>query len=327
MSLWAYILRRLILLIPMFFLSTVIIFSLIHLAPGDPIRIMFTESGHPPPEQIIQQLRRSLGLDQPIYVQYLIWINKIVHGDLGVSYSGAFMEQPVADLIASMFWNTLILMLTAQMLALILATVLGVVAAAKQYSVFDHLSSMGALFGYSMPDFWLGLMLIFFLALGLRWFPMYGTHTAGSDASGLQALLDYLWHLILPVVCVTVVYTGWLFRMVRSTMLDILRQDYVTTARAKGVKERVVIYKHALRNALLPVVTIVGLRLGFLLSGAVVTETVFAWPGLGRLAVTFALMRDYQGLMSLSVIIVLMVYVANLCTDVAYSLIDPRLRY
>jgi len=311
----------------MFFLSTVMIFSLIHLAPGDPIRIMFTESGHPPSADIIEEVRKNLGLDEPIYVQYFIWINKILRGDFGVSYSGAFVGQPILELISSMFWNTLILMLTAQMVSLALAIVLGVVAAVKQYSIFDNLCSSGALFGYSMPNFWLGLMLIFTLALSLGWFPIYGTHTIGADLSGMPALFDYLWHLFLPVVCVTVGYTAWLFRIVRSTMLDTLRQDYITTARAKGVKERIVIYKHALRNALLPVVTIVGLRLGFVLSGAVVTETVFAWPGMGRLAITFALMRDYQGLMGLSVIVVLMVHVANLCTDIAYSLIDPRVKY
>lgn len=327
MGLRAYIIRRTILLIPMFFLSTVVIFSLIHIAPGDPIRIMFTESGRPPAEEVIEQVRKSLGLDRPLYIQYFIWINKLLHGDFGISYSGAFIGQPVLDLLQSRFWNTVILMFTAQMLSLVLAVTLGVVAAVKQYSIFDNISSISALFGYSMPNFWLGLMLIFIFALGLGWFPIFGTQTIGADYTGFKALTDYLWHLFLPVLCVTVGYTAWLFRIVRSAMLDVLRQDYITTARAKGVKERMVIYKHALRNALLPVVTITGLRLGFILSGAVVTEVVFAWPGLGRLAVTFALQRDYQGLMGLSVVVVLMVYVANLGTDIAYSLVDPRIKY
>jgi peptide/nickel transport system permease protein len=311
----------------MFFISTIIIFSLIHLAPGDPIRLMFAEMGRPVPEEIIEQIRKSLGLDQPLYMQYLIWINKILHGDFGITYSGAYAGQPVLNLITSRLWNTVILMFTAQMLSLVVAVVFGVIAAVKQHSIFDNIISVAALFFYSMPNFWLGLILIFVFSLELGWFPIYGTQTIGANLTGFPALLDYLWHLFLPAFCVTVGYTAWLFRMVRSTMLDTLTQDYITTARMKGLKERVVIYKHALRNALMPVVTIVGLRLGFILSGSVVAEVVFGWPGLGNLAVQFALMRDYQGLMGLSVMIVLMVYIANLCTDVAYALIDPRVKY
>jgi peptide/nickel transport system permease protein len=260
-------------------------------------------------------------------MQYLIWINKILHGDFGITYSGAYAGQPVLNLITSRLWNTVILMFTAQMLSLVVAVVFGVIAAVKQHSIFDNIISVAALFFYSMPNFWLGLILIFVFSLELGWFPIYGTQTIGANLTGFPALLDYLWHLFLPAFCVTVGYTAWLFRMVRSTMLDTLTQDYITTARMKGLKERVVIYKHALRNALMPVVTIVGLRLGFILSGSVVAEVVFGWPGLGNLAVQFALMRDYQGLMGLSVMIVLMVYIANLCTDVAYALIDPRVKY
>ncbi len=327
MALWDYTVRRTIILIPMFFLSTVVIFSLIHLAPGDPIEIMFTETGHPPPREVIDQVRKSLGLDRPIYVQYLIWIKKLLRGDFGFSYGGPFIGQSVLDLIRSRFWYTIMLMFTAQVLALVIAITLGVIAAVKQYSIFDNVCSITALFGYSMPNFWFALILMLVFGLKLGVFPICGASTAGADFTGFAALSDLLRHLFLPVLSVTVGYTAWLFRLVRSTMLDVLSQDYITTARAKGVRERVVVYKHALRNALLPVVTVVGMRLGFILSGAVVSEVIFAWPGMGRLAVTFALNRDYTGLMGLSVIIVLMVYIANLVTDIAYALIDPRIKY
>lgn len=327
MGLRSYILRRVLLMIPMFFLSTIIIFSLIYLAPGDPIEVMFTASGRPPPREIIEEIRKSFGLDKPIYIQYLIWLNKILHGDFGVSYSGAHCGHQVIDLIKVRIWNTVILVLTAQILSLILAVSLGVISAVKQYSIFDSFLSVTAVFGYSMPNFWLALMLMFLFGLNLGWFPIFGTHTIGSDLAGVPKILDYIWHMFLPVLTLSVGTTAWLFRMVRSTMLDTLTQDYITTARAKGVKERIVIYKHALRNALLPVVTIIGLNAGFILSGAVITETIFAWPGLGRLTISFALMRDYPGLMAISVIIILMVYIATLITDIAYSLIDPRIRY
>ena len=320
------IIRRSLFLIPTFFISTMLIFSLIHLAPGDPIDLM-AATGHPPPPEVMQQLREKLGLNKPIYVQYLIWIGKILRGDLGFSYSGRMLGQPVIDLIGSRIWPTLELMLIAQFLSIFLAIILGVIAAVKQYSILDNLVSMGALLGFSMPTFWTALILILIFGLRLDLFPICGAYTRGASLTGLAYWIDHLHHLILPVAVVSTLYTAYLFRLVRSSMLEVLNADYITTARAKGVKEWIVIYKHALRNALLPVVTFVGLSTGFILSGSVIVETIFAWPGMGRLLVEFALSRDYPSLMSLSTIIILMVYFANLGTDIAYAFLNPKIRY
>lgn len=320
------IIRRLLYFFPMFFISTILIFSLIHLAPGDPIDLL-AATGHPPPPEVMQQLKEKLGLNEPIYVQYIIWIGRILRGDLGFSYSGRMLGQPVIDIIGSRIWPTLELMLTAQFLSIFIAVILGVIAAVKQYSILDNLVSMGALLGYSMPTFWTALLLILIFGLRFNLFPITGAYTRGADLMGLARWLDHIHHLILPVAVVSTLYIAYLFRLVRSSMLDVLNSDYITTARAKGVKEWIVIYKHALRNALLPVVTFIGLSTGFILSGAVIVETIFAWPGMGRLLVEFASGRDYPALMSLSTIIIVMVYFANLVTDVAYAFLNPKIRY
>jgi peptide/nickel transport system permease protein len=327
MGLGSYIIRRIMIMIPMFFLSTIVIFSLIYLAPGDPIEIMFTESGRPPPREIVEELREQFGLDRPIYIQYILWLKRLFTGDFGVSYSGTWVGFKIIDLMRARMGNTLILSITAQILSIIVAVIFGVIAAIKQYRLFDNVTSLTAIFGYSMPSFWLALLLLFTFGLRLNLFPLHGTHSVGEDLTGIAGLLDYMWHMALPLVTMMTGTTAWLFRMVRSSMLETLNQDYITTARVKGLKERVVIYKHALRNALMPVVTVIGLNAGFILGGAVITETIFAWPGMGRLTLTFALQRDYPGLMAISMIIIIMVYVATLITDIAYSLIDPRIKY
>jgi len=325
-GLGAYIIRRILLVIPTFFIATVIIFSLIHFAPGDPIKLMFAESGHPVSPEIVEQVRKRLALDQPLYVQYLIWIGKMLSGDLGISYGVAF-GRPVLSLITERIWVTVALMGAAEAISIVFAVALGVIAAAKQYSVIDNVSSVSALIGYSMPTFWTGLVSIMVFAVWLGVLPSFGIVTHGVELGATERTIDFARHLILPVIVVSFVYTAYLFRLVRSNMLEVLRQDYITTARAKGVGERTVIYKHALRNTLLPTVTFIGLSIGFILSGAVVVETVFSIPGLGSLFIEFALKRDYPALMGLSVMITVMVLLANLCADIAYSLMDPRIRY
>lgn len=324
MNILAYIIRRLLLLIPTFFISSIIIFSLIHLAPGDPIVLMFTAGGHPPPQETIERIKEDFGLNKPIYEQYFVWLSKMFRGDFGISY--VTLGQKVTTIIGSRIVATLELMLTAMILSLMLSIILGVVAAVKQYSIMDHICSISALFGYSMPLFWLALVLMLIFSLKLEWFPIFGAHTVPALANPFDYFVDHVWHLALPVIVVSTVNTAYLFRLVRSSMLEVLRQDYITTARAKGLKERAVIYKHALRNALIPVVTYAGLMMGFVLTGAVVVETIFSWPGTGQLLVQFALSRDYSSIMGLSMIIVLMVYLANLCADITYVIIDPRIR-
>lgn len=324
MGLRVYIIRRFLFLIPTFFISSIIIFSLIHLAPGDPVTLMYTASGHPPPPETIERIREELGFNKPIIEQYFMWVVKMLQGDFGVSY--ASLGQKVTTIVGSRVVATLELMLMSMILSVGLSVILGATAAVKQYSIMDNLSSVIALFGYSMPSFWLALVLILIFSFKLGWFPIFGAHSVPEPINPFAYFVDHLLHLILPVFTVSVTNTAYIFRLVRSSMLDVLKQDYVTTARSIGVRERVVIYKYALKNAILPVVTYVGLMMGFLLMGAVVVETIFSWPGLGQLLVQFALSRDYSSIMGLSMIIVIMVYIANLCADLAYAVIDPRIR-
>lgn len=324
MGLRSYVLQRIALIIPLFFITSAVIFTLIHLAPGDPIAIMFASAGARPSAQVIQQIKLSLGLDEPVYVQYLLWIGKLLRGDLGYSY---ISQRPIAVMIAERFWNTIVLMSVALVISLLTAILLGVAASVRKYSALDNTFSLFALFGYSMPNFWIALILIAVFGVRLGWFPIFGAHTRGVSFSTFGYWVDYLHHMVLPALVVSTLNTAYLFRLVRSSMLDVLREDYVTTARAKGLKERVVIYKHAFRNTLLPLVTFVGLSIGFILSGAVVVEYVFSWPGLGKLAVDVALQRDYPALMGVSMVIAAMVLFANLITDVVYAFIDPRIRY
>ena len=323
MTLRTYVIRRLFLIVPTFFLISIIIFVIINLAPGDPVRAMF--AGRPVPPETVERIRHELGIDQPIYTQYFIWLGRLLRADFGYSY---IYYRPVADLVGEKIPLTLELMLIANAVSLTIAVFLGVIAAVKQYSITDALSSLGALIGYSTPNFWIALVAIAFFSVQLGLLPVAGVQTESMKfASPFHALYDHLLHLVLPTSILVLGWTAYLFRIVRSSMLEVLMQDYIVTARAKGLKERVVIYKHALKNVMLPVVTYTGYSIGFLLAGAAVIESIFSWPGLGQFWVSSASQRDYPTLMGISVITALMVLIANLCTDIAYSLVDPRIRY
>ncbi len=324
MTLRTYIIRRSILIIPSFFVISLIIFMLIHMAPGDPTLVMTGPRGRLPPD-VLALMRKELGLDQPVHIQYLQWLGRLLQGNFGFSYVS---YRPVLDMIGERVFNTVELMLLAEIASVVVAIILGVIAAVKVHSVPDALASLAALIGYSIPNFWIALMAILFFSVQLGWLPVAGLRSYGAIYnSPIDAWVDHLKHLILPVSILAIGWTAYLFRMVRSSMLDVLGQDYITTARAKGLKERIVIYKHALRNALLPVITYEGYSIGFLLGGAAVIEYIFAWPGLGMFMVDIATWRDFPTLMGLSMIICLMVLVANLCADIAYALADPRIRY
>ena len=285
---------------------------------------MFASSRKAVSPEIIASVRKELGLDQPVPVQYLMWLSRLLQGNLGYSYVSG---QSTAKMIGERIGRTLELMLIAEVVSVTLAIVLGVICAVKQYSLLDALCSLGALTGYSVPSFWIGLMLLLVFSFWLGWLPIFGVATPGGNFSLFGAWFDHLKHLVLPVFVLVIGLIAYLFRMMRSSMLEVLRQDYIITARAKGLKERVVIYKHALRNALLPVVTYEGYSIGFLLGGTAIVETIFSWPGLGKFAVDLALRRDYPPLMTLNVVITVMVLLANLCADIAYAIVDPRIRY
>jgi len=324
MTLRNYVIRRILVVIPVFLLISMVIFFMVHAAPGDPTRILVGERSRVPPE-VMEDFVKRLGLDQPVPVQYVLWLGRLLQGDLGYSFQN---EKPVITIIGERVQLTLELMILAEIVSVIVAVVLGVIAAVKHYSIIDGLTSVVALIGYSLPNFWLGLMLILVFGVQLRLFPVGGTQTLGIPfPTPLHALGDHLRHLVLPISVLVLVWTAYLFRMVRTSMLDVLGQDYITTARAKGLRERVVIYKHALRNALLPVITYEGYSIGYLFAGAAVIEYIFTWSGLGQFIVEMTVLRDYPSVIAISVIIAIMVLLANLAADIAYAFADPRIRY
>ena len=302
-----YIQRRLLLLVPVVWGVVTVVFSFIHLVPGDPVLAMVGENAQPAD---IARLRQQLGLNDPLHVQYFRYLAKLVRGDLGVSLHTG---KPVLKTIIQRYPATIELALASLLLALIISIPLGVLSATKRNSPMDHFSMVLALLGISMPNFWLGPLLIILFSIKLNLLPV-------SGSGGLS-------HLILPAITLGTAMTALLTRMVRASMLEVMGQDYIRTARAKGLPERVVIYKHALKNALIPVVTIVGLQFGTLLTGAIITETIFAWPGLGRLTIQSISRRDYPLVQGCILMISLTYILVNLATDLLYTVLDPRIRY
>jgi peptide/nickel transport system permease protein/oligopeptide transport system permease protein len=275
--------------------------------PGDPAQVLAGQMATP---QEIENIRHQLGMDRPIYEQYVVYLGRLVHFDLGRS---ARTQNPVIKEIWARLPNTMLLAMIAITLACLFGIPAGIISAVKPYSWIDYLVSTSALFGLSMPVFWLGLMLVVVFSVILKWLPAGGT---GS------------WqHVILPSITLAAFVVAFIARMTRSTMIETLSQDFTTTARSKGLQERVIIVKHALKNALIPIVTVVGLQFGSLLSGAVLTETVFAWPGLGRLIVNSMLARDYPVIQGAILIFALLYILVNLIVDLLYALVDPRIRY
>lgn len=304
-----YLVQRLILAVPVLLGVSISVFLMMHLIPGDPALAMLRGQPTVTPEDI-DRVRTQLGLNDPIPVQYLKYISRVLQGDLGESVKA---KRPVLDMITEQAWPTLQLALAAMVVAVALGVTLGTISALKQNTWVDTLSMLLALFGVSMPGFWLGLMLIYVFSVRLGWLPITGQ--GGFD------------RLILPAVALGLDFSAVTARLVRSSLLEVMRQDYILTARAKGLRAKTVVTRHALRNAMIAVITIIGLQLGFLLSGAIVIETVFARQGIGRLAVTAIISKDFplvQGIVLISALI----YVAiNLLVDLSYSLLDPRIRY
>ena len=313
---------RLLQAVPLVFVIILINFALIHTAPGDPVDFLVGGSDASP--EYIETVRREMGLDGPLWLQLLRYMERILQLDLG--YSFRFREQ-VLSLILSRLPATLLLMGTALVLASTLGIVLGAVAARRPYSMTDYAATFVSLAGYSMPVFWLGQIMLIVFALQLALFPTQGMYSLRNPAEGFGMVLDIAHHLVLPVITYSVYHLALVFRLTRTKMQEALAQDFITTARAKGLAEHRVVYVHALRNAILPVVTIIGLNFGFMLAGSVLTETVFAWPGMGRLLYDAIGARDYPVLMGLFTILSLMVIVANVITDVIYAVIDPRVVY
>ena len=314
----AYTLRRLLQMIPLLFGISIVLFAVIQAAPGGPEGALL-ESGRFIDPAVIDAYRERLGVDRPIHVQYFRWLTAAVSGDLGTSFS---TTRPVAEMIAERLPATLGLMGSAFVLAAVVSILLGVVSALRQYSWFDHLGTGLSFVGIAMPVFWLALILQLVFGVWLGWLPIAGTETVGDSSLG-----DRLAHLVLPTVVLSFNYIAGWSRYLRSSMLGVLRADYVRTARAKGLPERRVVGVHALRNALIPLLSIMALNLSSLFSGAVITETVFAWPGIGRMFVQGMFARDYPLLMGILMLGSLMVIIFNLVADLLYGYLDPRIRY
>ena len=317
-----YLAGRLLQMLPLLVGISFLLFFLLTLAPGDPVD-MFIMSDPNVDAQNIEALKRAYGLDQPMIVRYVKWLGRTVRGDLGWSIR---FKQPVSQLIAERLPNTLTLTMTGFILALLLAVPVGIYAALRQYSLTDYLVSFLSFLGFSVPLFWFGIIMIYIFAVKLRVVPPGGFQTTGV-APGWPAVFDRLRYMLLPAAVVAFYTAALLVRYVRSSMLEALRQDYIRTARSKGLRERTVINKHAFRNALMPLVTILSLAIPALFGGAPVTETVFGWPGTGQLLVQSVLSGDSIVAMAMLMIIAVLVVAASLVADVAYAWLDPRIRY
>jgi peptide/nickel transport system permease protein len=290
-------------------------FFLIHAAPGGPAVLLAPDMS----KEQIAEARKALGLDDPVLLQYGRWAGRVVRGNFGTSYSQGL---PVAELLLRRLPETLALVFTGLALAVVAGVVIGVASAKRQHSWIDKVSTGVCFFGMSVPVFWLGLMLIIFFSIQLKLLPSAGSYTLGAPAS----LLDRLSHLVLPAVVLATANLALIARYTRSSVLEVLNADYLRTARAKGLRESAVLTRHALRNALIPIVTVVGLMVPRLVSGVAITESVFAWPGMGSLAVDSAVQRDYPVVMGITLMVSVLVVVANFLTDLSYLVLDPRVK-
>ncbi|HYR02684.1 MAG TPA: ABC transporter permease [Syntrophobacteria bacterium] len=328
-----YIIRRVLLLIPTLFGVTLLVFFMLRLTPGDPAELLLGERAS---QEALEQMREYLGLKKPLYVQYGMFLGRLLEGDLGETI---WTRQKVWVEVKQRFPATVELSIAAMVISSFLGVIFGIISATRQYSLFDYLSMLGALIGVSMPIFWLGLVLMLIFSLHLGLLPMSGRLSIGVEldpitnflildallAKNWAALRDALWHLTLPAFTLSTIPMAIVARMTRSSMLEVLRQDYIKTARAKGLAEHVVIIKHGLRNALVPVVTVVGLQFGILMAGAILTETIFAWPGVGKWMYDAVMQRDYMVIQGGTLIIATVFVMVNLAVDVLYAVINPRI--
>jgi peptide/nickel transport system permease protein len=323
-----YVLQRLLHTLIVLFGVALLTFALIHLTPGDPVLVMLGTDATPAE---LERLRHLLGLDQPLYVQFVQYLGRLVTGQMGDSI---FQHQAVTKLIADRFPATVELTVAAMIIAILVGLVTGVISALVPYSAFDVIAMLVALSGVAMPVFWLGMLAILLFALQLGWLPSFGRGEPLSDAvqslvryGDPQDVVDAFKHLLLPALTLGAYSTALISRLVRSALLEILGQDYVRTARAKGLRNSFVLSRHALPNALIPVVTVIGLQVGTLLGGAILAEAIFAWPGIGRLLIQAISQRDYPLVQGIVLLTAFVVSLINLVVDLLYGAINPRVRY
>ncbi|VAX16259.1 Oligopeptide transport system permease protein OppB (TC 3.A.1.5.1) [hydrothermal vent metagenome] len=322
---YAYTIRRLIMMIPMMLGITLISFFIIHLAPGDPTEMLTDMNPNASPEAVMK-LRELYHLDEPAIVQYFLWLKRIIALDFGDSLS--MDARPVIDKIAERIPITLLINGLSLVIIICLAIPIGVLSATKQYSLFDKATTLFVFFGFAMPTFWLALLLMIFFGIYLEWLPISGLTSFNHDQlSPWGQFVDYFRHLLMPVLVSGLTGLAGLSRFARQSMLEVVRQDYVTTARAKGLSENVVIYKHCLKNALMPIVTIMALSIPGLIGGSVIFETIYSIPGMGQLFFQSVMARDYTLIMGVLVIGSFLTLLANLIADISYGVIDPRISY
>lgn len=311
-----YIAQRLLAVIPILFGVSLILFLFLQLVPGD---VAATLLGPRATADSVAAIRAELGLDKPLHVQYLSWLGAILQGDLGRSI---ILQVPVADIVVQKFLNTLILVIASLVIAIAVGIPVGIISAVRQYSALDRIGTAGAVIGAATPTFWLALVLMYVFSLKLGWFPTGGMH----DLRGDGGLLDLLHHLVLPAVATAAIPLAVITRLVRSSMLEVVRADYVTALRAKGMSERIVIWRHALRNALPPIVAITGLQAGFLLGGTLFTEVIFTWPGIGLQLYDAILGRDVPLVQGAMLFIAFFFVMLNLVADIIIAYLNPKLR-
>ncbi len=321
-----YTIKRLLLSVPLILGIITATFFMSRLAPGDPMDMYLEprrQSQMDP--QVIELLRIKYGLDQPIHVQYVTWLKNFARGDLGESFR---YRRPVKDLLVEALPYTLQLTFLAIILDALVGISLGIISAVRQYTKLDKAVTVGSLVIYAMPSFWLALMLIMVFSVNLGWFPTSQTRSMNyDDLTAMGKLLDRMWHLALPVSIMGLAGAAGTARYMRSRLLEVLNEDYIMAARARGFRERTVIVKHALRNALIPIITIYGMSLPFLLGGAAIIETIFAWPGMGRMTVSAVGGRDYPIIMATVTIAAILTVLGNLLADITYAAVDPRVSY
>lgn len=315
-----YLIRRLLQAVPLLLGVIALTFVLVHIAPGDPVRILGGDGGD---EAYYATMRAKLGLDRPLHEQLVMYLGSALHGDFGYSY---VQRRPVFDVIADRVPATALLMLTSLVVSTVLGVWLGVIAARRIDQPADLGVTVATLVGGATPAFWLGQVLVLIFAAGLGWLPVQGMTSARGLATGIDAAIDLLRHLVLPVTTLGFLQLALITRITRNGLIEVLGEEYIRTAYAKGLRPSSVLRRHALRNVLLPVVTIVGSHFGTLLTGAVLTEIIFAWPGLGRLLFDATTARDYPLLIAMFLVASVSVIVANLVTDIAYTALDPRVR-
>jgi peptide/nickel transport system permease protein len=317
----AYTIRRSLQSIPLLFIISIITFMLMTLAPGDPTAMFENPEASSRGAQDFSVIREKLGLDQPIYIQYAKWLKLVVlEGNMGYSFEDS---RPVLEKIIERIPATFVLMGTATILSFIIAMFIGILSAIKKYSVTDSIFTFSSFFGISVPTFYLALIGILFLSSKLGWFPVSDMRS-NFDTFDLK---DRLYHLILPSFVISFGLVAQFSRYMRSSMLEVIKQDYIRTARAKGLPNWKVILKHALRNAMLPMITLIGLELPSLFAGAFITENIFAWPGMGRLSINAIFIRDYQIIMGVTMVTAALVVLGNLIADILYAVVDPRIQY